>query len=200
VSGASSHLAIILPGRAYGAVGAAIRIPVLVLVERGATVVDISYPSVDAPPAPGTAAWASFRDGVRRQVASAVDAARPDRVTFVAKSLGTGLLAEIAHDVGRPSDAAAIWLTPLFGEAAVREGAAGAGLPSLIVAGRADPWHDEAGVDHVSAALGAQTLLIDGADHSLEHTTVRATISTLRSLALATAMFLDARGGRGGAR
>ena len=86
----------------------------------------------------------------------------------------------------------AIWLTPLFGAADVRELAAQSGLRSLIVAGDADPYHDADGFEHVARALGASTLIVERADHALEVPgDVGASIDALSAL---TAAVLDFHG------
>ncbi len=88
-------------------------------------------------------------------------------MVFVAKSLGSGILARIAPQLDVPSPSA-IWLTPLFRDAATRDGAIDSGWPALLVAGTAEFAHDDAGFDQVAVALDADTLLFEGADHGLE--------------------------------
>jgi hypothetical protein len=132
---------IVLPGQAYGVDGPALAVPLGVLSDSSVAVVTYASP-----------------------VAAQVDelASGAERVTFLAKSLGTRYLASLP---GRPADA--IWVTPLFGDAAVRDGAIASGMRSLIISGGADPTYDAAAVAAVVAALGAVSLVIAGADHGL---------------------------------
>ena len=187
----TNHLAIVLPGRGYTSIGAAIRIPVLALEQRGATVTDVTYP----PAGDGPIDWSALCVDVVAQIVERASAARCDRLTFVAKSLGTRVLAAIASELPTVATVAsieAIWLTPLFGHATVRDGAGATGWRSLLVAGTADPYHDPDGFDLVARTLGAATVLVDGADHSLEHPgDALRTIDTLRTVGAAVLAFVD---------
>lgn len=185
-----SRLVIVLPGRGYGPQGAALRFPVLALEQLGPIDVElVSYPTVAA----GTTGAAALRiDAVLEEVRPLIAGSSADEVVFVAKSLGTQVLAGISSRLPVELPARAIWLTPLFGEPDVRDGAAASGLRSLIVAGDADPYHDPAGFRFVANALGASTLVIANADHSLEvPSDVHASI---RALAALTSAVLESAG------
>jgi hypothetical protein len=184
----TNHLAIVLPGRGYTSIGAAIRVPVLALEQRGVIVEDVTYP---APRADGDD-WSATCQDVVAQIVERVSAARCDHLTFVAKSLGTRVLAAIASELPAVPTIDAIWLTPLFGHADVAVGAGATCWRSLLVAGTADAYHDPDGFDRVARTLRAATVLVDGADHSLEHPgDALATIETLRTVAAAVLAFVQ---------
>jgi len=159
------HLAIVLPGQSYGPLGPAIRIPQLAVEQIGAEVVEVHYPEL---PATEDEPWDAFHSSVLDQVRAAVADARPDEITFVAKSLGTVALAALPPALLGRVPVRAIWLTPIFGQASVRAGAIAMGCPSLLVAGGADDLH--APLEHaaVAEALRAESLVIPRADHLLE--------------------------------
>lgn len=163
-----SHLGVVLSGRGYGPQGPVLHYPRLVLQQLGADVRVVSNPETDEQLSED-AQWQQFLTGVGSQVAGFIDEVRPDRVTFVAKSLGTIALANIELNVPESTGRVeAVWLTPLFGRSDVRDGAVAKNWRSLIVAGQADPYHDAHSHAVVAAALGADSMVLDGADHSLE--------------------------------
>lgn len=171
--------AIILPGRGYGPIGATIRIPGLVLESLGADVFVIEYPTAVS----GQVPLAEILQTSREQIRSIVSATSPQRVTFVAKSLGCSVLLSQTPDVCGSALVEAIWLTPLFKGAAARTGAINLGWRSLLVAGDADPSHNREGFEMVRHELGAESLIVPGADHSLEVPgDPDATLATLRDL------------------
>jgi hypothetical protein len=154
-----SHLAVVLPGRAYGPEGPAILIPLMALrQQRAVTVVGVRYPESDPGPV----------KSVAEQIALEVAAHEPTRVTFVAKSLGTMVLARLDPAVVGSAMVDAIWLTPIFREVDVREGAIAKGWRSLLVAGDADEEHVPEAHEAVRVALDAESLILPDANHSLE--------------------------------
>lgn len=185
----SRHLAIVLPGREYGSLGPALRLPRLALDQLGATTVEVDY-AATPPHRPGAHAVADISAAVAGQVRSLLARAAPQRVTFLAKSLGTVLLAGLPANLPLPDDVDACWLTPIFGQAAVRAGAVAKGWPSLLVAGEADELHVRAAHDEVAGALRAASLVLPRADHLLEVPgDVRATLDGLRALTEAVLSF-----------
>jgi hypothetical protein len=188
----ASYLAIVLPGGEYGAQGPALHLPRLALQEAGAETVVVKYPPLPWPLPEGGAWWDDFHRSVAGEIASIVSDARPDRVTFVAKSLGTMALAALDAATTGAARVDAVWLTPLFGLEAVRSGAISHGWPSLVVAGGADAAHDPVAHEQVRAALVAPSLVLAGADHALEVPgDVRATLDRLRALTEAVIAFAD---------
>lgn len=176
-----AHLAIVLPGRGYGPLGPALRLPRLAVEQSGAEVLEIQYPMV--PPADDPEAWGSLYRSVGDQVDAALSEMSPSRVTFIAKSLGTVVLASLSVERSLPPSVSAIWLTPIFGREAVRTGAVGKHWPSLLVAGEADQMHEPEHHAGVAAALAAGSLVLPRADHSLEVPgDVMATLEGFRAL------------------
>lgn len=186
------HAAIVLPGNGYGPQGPVLLIPALALEEAGAVVTRIEYP---ARPAQWTEeAMGEMVAEVERRITDALGSDPWDKVTFVAKSLGAAILGRLDPAITGPASVAAIWLTPVFGDDAVFEGALAKRWPSLVAAGAADRYHDASRHDHVVAALGARSLVIDGADHGLEIPgDVVSTVDGYRRLAEETLAFTRAR-------
>lgn len=182
------NVAIILSGRGYTALGPAIRFPVLAAEELGYEPTMIGYPA-EAIEAQDVAALVT---DVRRQVLAALATGPAERVVVIAKSLGTRVAAHITDLFEDIDDLAIVWLTPLFGEAEIREAAMASGWRSLIVAGDQDPYHDQDGVAAVAAALDATVVQLPGADHALEVPgDVLATIAGLRQVAVEVRRFLE---------
>jgi hypothetical protein len=186
----TSHLAIILPGRGYGAQGPVLHLPRLALEEAGAQAAVVEYPTVpQALPASGDW-WDSFFSAVSERVAAIVAAAQPERVTFLAKSLGTMALAALPRQATGTAAVDAVWLTPLFGRDEVRAGAINQGWRSLLVAGGADELHDPAGHRAVREALVSPSLVLTAANHALEVPgDVRTTLDGWRALTEAVIAF-----------
>lgn len=186
--GMASWVAVVLPGGGYGPLGAALRFPVLALEAAGARTVTVDYPLS----AVRDDHWLSqLRASVDEQVRAGV--AEAERVTFVAKSLGTAALAGLAPDAVGGAYVDAVWLTPLFGEAEVRAGAVRHGWRSLLVAGAADGYHRPDLHDAVADALQAESLVLAGSNHALEvpgHPL--ATVEVMRQLTEAVVRFAGA--------
>jgi hypothetical protein len=174
----ASPLTVVLPGRGYNALGPCIRFPVLALEDLGAVTRVVTY--------------GSTIDETRLGLAEAM-AGDWSSITFVAKSLGTRILAALGPLLRPSIPARAIWLTPLFFDEEVRAGAVATGWPALIVAGLADEAHDPEGHVRVVAALGASELLIDRGDHGLEVPgDVMATLRSMHDLVAAVRAFAPA--------
>lgn len=185
----SRWVAIVLPGGGYGPIGAVLRLPILVLEARGADTVVVDYPQGDRQQ---RATLEELVQAASSQVARAVTAAAAvaERVTFVAKSFGTGILADLDPAVLSHARIEAIWLTPLFGYAAVRSGAIAHGWRSLLIAGDADDYHHPEAHEAVREALGADSLVLKDADHRLEIPgNPMATVDRLREVVEAVALF-----------
>jgi len=175
----------VLPGRGYGPLGPALLVPTLAAEQVGASIERVSY--VDASGAP----WNELRDDALGQINAHIDAHGCTRLTIIAKSLGTRVVADVAPRLAAVDLIDVIWLTPLFGYGDVRDGAITSRWRSLIVAGTADPYHDDAAFGAVAALLDAETLLIADADHSLEIAgDVLRTVDGFRALAETCIAFL----------
>lgn len=162
----TGHLAILLPGRGYGALGPALRLPRLAVEQSGAEVVEIEYGPV--PVADDPESWQRLYVSAAEQISAAVAERNPSQLTFIAKSLGTIVLASLPAWVPIPFSARAVWLTPIFGRESVRRGVIAKNWPSLLVAGEADDLHEQRHHETVANALGAGSLVLPGADHMLE--------------------------------
>ena len=180
------HLVLVLPGSGYGADGPVLMLPAIALEQLGARAEIVAYPNWRPEGPDGAISDVAFRDAVVAAVRELIDeGAPPSRVTFVAKSLGTLLVAldgeAMAAGVGTVE---AIWLTPTFGVEAIRDAVIARGWRSLVVSGDADRWFDREAMETVVAAVGGETLTIEGADHSLIiDGDVLATVEGLRRLA-----------------
>ena len=180
----SAHLAIVLPGRGYGADLPALYLPRRALEQAGAETGIVAYSAADD--------WPRFHAAVDEAVGQLIDERSPSRVTFVAKSLGTIALAALSREVALPPRVDAVWITPLFGEPQVREGAIAHGWRSLIVAGAADPYNSAPDTEAVRVALGADVVVAPDADHGLEVPgDVIATIDGLRAVVEAVVRFVS---------
>ena len=181
------HLALILPGGGYGPDLPVLRLPALALAQAGAEVRVVDYPD-EKPRGLERAATTEFTDAVGGTIRAIVATTEPERVTFVAKSLGTVVLAGLGAI--SCEDVRALWLTPIFGEDYICEGAITKRWPSLVVAGGADPYHHSAAHARVVAATGGRSLLIEGASHSLEVAgDVMSTVEGMHKLAAAVLEF-----------
>lgn len=185
----SSHLALVLPGQSYGPSGPALRFPALALRQLDAEVRVVPYPSA-RPTDLGLEAGRSFFEAVRQSAQEIIDGADWDRVTFIAKSLGTVALSVFGTQLKLPDQVSAIWLTPLFHLDYVRRGALASRWRSLVVCGDADPSYDAPSTELVVAGLGAEELVLPGAAHSLEvESDVLATLDRMQQLAHAVLRF-----------
>ena len=183
-----TDVAIVLPGRNYTPLGPAIRFPLLAAREAGyQSSVAVDYPLE----AMRTRDLPAVVEDVRRQLAEAITFSGSDRVTVIAKSMGTRVVVQISDLLDDVDDVSVIWLTPLFGDREIRDAAIRSGWRSLIVFGDQDPFHDEAGVTAVGQALRSRTVRVSGADHALEIPgDVLATMSGLRDVTVGVQEFL----------
>jgi hypothetical protein len=160
------HVALIFPGRRYGAEMPLLHYPAQGLLQLGAGVHVVDYPQflVEAE-TPTDEQWREASGVIGAAVADRVEGA--SRVTLLAKSLGTRVIARLSPE-GLPGDVAAAWFTPVFVESATAVAAAAKPWRSLYVHGSADPSCDEVVLAEVVVATGGAVLRIDGGDHALE--------------------------------
>ena len=184
----ASHVALVFPGRRYGLEMPVLRYPAHALAQLGAEVQAFEYPEflvrADAPDDEQvrevTRAATEF---VAQRVAGAA------RVTLLAKSLGTRIIARLPPDLVR-AQVDAVWLTPIFVDAETVRGAmTKTSWRSPYVYGDADPSCNEAALRDIAGATGGGVLSITGGDHSLDvDGDVRASLDALVRL---TAAVLD---------
>ena len=140
--------------------------PAEALAQLGAEVHIIDYPDfLVLADAPNEQQLEQASQAIARTVADHVEEAT--RVTMLAKSLGTRIIARLPSDI-LPSDADAIWLTPIFVDARTAEAAAKTSWRSLYIYGTADPACVDEAMHDIVSATGSEVLSIDGADHALE--------------------------------
>ena len=90
------------------------------------------------------------------------------RLTLIGKSLGTYALGIVVSAGFALPPTAAVWLTPLIRNEALRRQIREWGGPSLFVIGTNDPHYDPDLVEEVRESTGGEVVTIDGADHILE--------------------------------
>jgi hypothetical protein len=188
------HLALVLEGGGATSQSSALRIPTLALAEAGAMVRTVAYPDW-RPAVDDSTQRAAFCDQVAETVITE-PIGQYGAVTFIAKSLGSVVLARLDPERFGAAHVSAIWLTPLLELDEVVAGIEQKSWPGLLVAGGADPSHIPQRHDGLVTHTGLGSLIIAGADHSLEvKDDVRATIEGLRELASVTLDFASANAG-----
>ncbi len=168
---ASNQLAILLPGFGY-----TLDMPLFyyaenMLLERGWDVLRVEYAYNQLPdflslPDSEWAQWL-FADATAAWHAALAQRTY-ERVVLIGKSLGTLAMGHLLTLPGRPSAAAAVWLTPTLDEQRLREAITQYGGPSLFVIGTADPHYDAEVVQAMTAATNGEAVVIDGADHGMD--------------------------------
>ncbi len=160
------HVALIFPGRRYGPELPLLRYPAQGMLQVGADVHVIDYPDfLIADDAPTEQQLEQALEPISRTVADRIAGAT--RVTLLAKSLGTRVIARLAPGL-LPAEVDPVWLTPIFVDSTTAEAAGSRTWRSLYVYGSADPLCDEAVLRDVVAATGGTVLVIDEGDHALE--------------------------------
>ena len=184
-----THLAIVLPGSGYGHAGPALLVPRLAAQQAGAEARAIEYP--DWRPGMDEDRATEFVAIVAARLRDLIEAERPARVTFLAKSLGCEVVARLDPSVlDGVARVDVVWLTPVLALPVVRDGAIAKGWPSLVVSGDADRWYDAAATDDLVEATRGSKLILAGADHSLEvEGDVLATVDGFRRVAEAVLAF-----------
>ena len=168
---AARHVAILLPGIAYGCDLPLLYYPARLLLGMGADVLRVEYTyNTDA----------SFRavsqaDQGERLNADTMAACRVvldqrgyERVTLVGKSLGTLAMGSLLTTESRLAGATAVWLTPLLRVDHLRAQVKQWGGRSLFAIGSADPHYDPAYLAEVERATGGESVVVEGADHGME--------------------------------
>lgn len=169
--GETSHLAIFLPGYAYGPDRPALHYPVRLLTELGADALILKkiYASV-----PGFASLPE-NERIRMIVADALSActaglARREysRITLVGKSLGTIAMARLLKLLPELQDAECIWLTPILQHERSRAIILEKKPRSLFVIGTADQYYDPEILQELEQGTNGRSLVLPDAHHGLE--------------------------------
>jgi hypothetical protein len=162
------HLAVFLPGVAYGMTLPALYYPRMLLHSFGADEWRIE-------PTYRQAEWKEFSDDQKeaclktdaKAILEAIkELGQYQRITFVAKSLGTLVLAYLLELSELPNQEF-IWLTPIFKNAMFLETVTTKPHKGLFAIGSSDQHFDLALLEQVKAS-GGQVLVFEGANHSLE--------------------------------
>lgn len=160
------HVALVFPGRRYGPEMPLLHYAAQALRQASAEVEVIRYPEfLVSADAPTEQQWGQAAELLRAAVAERVAGA--SRVTLLAKSLGTRVIATLAPE-RLPPDVDAVWLTPIFVDPATAEAASARSWRSLYVHGSADPACDESVLRDIVATTGGRVVRIEGGDHALE--------------------------------
>lgn len=165
----TSHLAILLPGRAYGLDLPLMLYSAKLLHEKGADILGVDYTSYTADPEMDP-------DEIKRRLGSDVLAAlnvvlqqrQYQRITLLGKSLGTIVMGRLTTADPRLAQAECIWMTPLLLMEDLRAQIAARPHQALFIGGTADEQFD---LDHLAAlekATGGESLVLEGANHILE--------------------------------
>lgn len=117
-----------------------------------------------------------------------------NRVVWVAKSLGTLLLALskdfLQNDLAIKHQSF-LWLTPLFSEVEVPNAMSSLQFPSLYVIGTEDPYYSQDVIEQLLSLHHLKGVVIDHADHSLEDSSPLNSIQNLQKVLKETVDFLD---------
>ena len=171
-SAARDRLAILLPGFGY-----TLDMPLFyyaenLLLEQGWDLLRVEYaynqrPDFQSAPAPERERWllddatAAYRAGLSQRAYG--------EVALIGKSLGALAMGHLlTMDEPIAAASSAVWLTPLLGEARLREQIARFGGPSLFVIGAADAHYDPTWLEEVRHATNGQTVVIASADHGMD--------------------------------
>ncbi len=164
----TDHLAVVLPGRAYGPYLPFLLYPIRLFQEEGADVLVVDY-------TPYTAEMTSNEEMYRRlnaDVPPALDAALGgrlySRVTILGKSLGTLVMGDLLERDRRFRGVSCIWMTPLLRSERLRSQIAATPHRALFIGGTADEQFDSIHLAELERATGGGSLSIEGANHVME--------------------------------
>lgn len=190
----SSQLAVVLPGFGYRCNQPLLWYPSRILLSLGADVLWVEY-TYD-----GRQDWAAAGDEEQRAwLFDDVDAAtkavmdnRYERVTVIAKSLGTLALGHLLASKRVPDEAKLVWLTPVLSDPGLRSHLEGTRAPSLVVIGTNDHFYDRQFIEQLRRNEAIETLEIEGADHMLETSrSVVASVDILKCVIEAVQRFVS---------
>lgn len=191
----TDHLAVVLPGLSYRCNEPLLWYPSRALVSLGADVLWVEY-AYDKRQDWGAADDRERKNWLLEDAVAAMKAAMVDqyeRVTIVAKSLGTLALAHLLSTKLVPNEARSVWLTPVLSDTDLRGQLEATRAPSLLVIGSHDLYYDEVFVGQLRRNEAIETLVIEGGDHLLEtRQGVVASIDVLKRVMEAVQRFVSA--------
>jgi len=193
-TGGAHALVVLLPGLNYTCDNPLLYYLSRLAVDRSADVLQLwaSYASREFQSLSKPAQIHWLLEDARALIEAGQKVRRDARLVLVGKSIGTLTLAALFAQVQALAGTPAIWLTPLFHNPAVLDGALHADGQALFIGGTADPTYAAAAIQQVGSLATARTVIIPGADHSLEipGDTPRS-LEVLQQVMAALAAFLD---------
>ena len=193
-TGGARALVVLLPGLNYTCDNPLLYYLSHLAIDRSADVLQLwaSYASREFQSLSKPAQVQRLVEDARALIEAGQNVRRYDRLVLAGKSIGTLTLGALFEQVKELVGTPAIWLTPLFHNPAVLDGALHAGGQSLFIGGTADPTYAAAAIQQVGSLAAARMLIIPAADHSLEipGDTPRS-LEVLREIMAAMAAFLD---------
>ncbi len=166
---ATDHLGFLLPGRAYGLTLPVLHFPGQLLRELGYDTfgLETRYAAADfsAAPEPEQLAW--LRADVLGAYRAVNRTGQYQKVSVVAKSLGTVGLCLLLETGELPEASSLVWLTPLLSRPEVVRVIRRYASDSLVVIGTHDPEYDPE-VIQILEQQGATVLVLPQTDHSLD--------------------------------
>jgi hypothetical protein len=166
----AGRVAVVFPGLRYSARMPALYYPGLVMLSKGANVLQVDYDYTQT----------EFRNlseveqsrWIAADASAAVRAARTggryQRITLIGKSIGTIALGTLLAAEPGLEQADFIWLTPILQNSRIRQSMMSRRHHGLFVIGTADGQYDPSLLDEVLQATGGEGLVLPGADHGLE--------------------------------
>ena len=170
-SGANAaRLAVIFPGLRYNTSMPGCHYPGLVMVSKGADVLNVDYDYAQSEFRNLSEAEQSL--WIAADASAAVRTARAggryQRITLIGKSIGTIALGTLLAAEPGLEQADFIWLTPILQNSRIRQSMMSRRHHGLFVIGTADGQYDPSLLDEVLQATGGESLVLPGADHGLE--------------------------------
>lgn len=191
----TEHLAILIPGFAYGQESPALYYPARLLSDMGADVLRLERLYAEFP------GFGDLAESERARVivADALSACEAGlkqrsyrRITLIGKSIGTLAMARLLTLMPALKGADCIWLTPLLENERMRRSILEHRPRSLFVIGTEDRFYNPELLSEVERGTEGRSLVIEEADHSLEISkSVTASIEVMSSLIREISAFLN---------
>jgi len=164
------RLAVIFPGLRYTTSMPGCYYPGLVMLFKGADVLNVDYDYTKPE-------FQALSDGEQSRrieadasaaVRTALSAGKYEKITLIGKSLGTIVLGQLLAAEPVLKDADFIWLTPVLRSPPAQQAMKSRPHHGLFVIGTADTQYDGSKLTEVVQSTGAESLVLPGVDHGLE--------------------------------
>ena len=166
----AGRLAVIFPGLRYNTSMPGCYYPALVMLSKGADVLNVEYdytnPGFQEMPDGEQSRWIAA--DAYAAIRAALSAGKYEKITLIGKSLGTIALVHLLAAEPSLKEADFIWLTPVLRDSQIRQGMMTRRHHGLFVIGTADGYYDESLLADVLQATGGESLVLPGVDHGLE--------------------------------